>query len=142
VTRRVRQRILAVALAGMLLGACSKTTFDNTIAAGDTKPVVTTTTLPTGPISELLPVMLQAVKGLSEKVAANKGDNETASLIEHLWTAMTPEMTTSHKDLVPSFEFIVRRCRQATDRHRPADADRAYRNLQTIVDTEFPQLNS
>jgi hypothetical protein len=136
------RRLLGVALAGTLLGACSKTTFDNTIAAGDNKPSATTTTLPSGPVSELLPVMLEAVKGLSEKVSANKGDNETASLIEHLWVAMTPEMTATHKDLLPSFEFIVRRCRQATDRHRPADADRAYRNLQTIVDTEFPQLNS
>jgi hypothetical protein len=137
----VTHRILALAVVAGLLGACSKTTFDNSIAAGDTTPVVTTTTLPTGPIGELLPVMLQTVKGLSEKVAANKGDNDAASLIEHLWTAMTAEMTATHKDLVPSFEFIVRRCRQATDRHRPADADRAYRNLQTIIDTEFPQLN-
>jgi hypothetical protein len=138
----VTRRILAVAVVGMLLGGCSKTTFDNSIAAGDTTPAATTTTLPGGPVSELLPVMLQTVKGLSEKVAANKGDNEAASLIEQLWTAMTAEMTATHKGLVPSFEFIVRRCRQATDRHRPADADRAYRNLQTIVDTEFPQLNS
>jgi hypothetical protein len=138
----VTRRILAIALTGVLLVACSKTTFDNGIASGDTKPVATTTTLPAGSVDELLPVMLEAVKGLSEKVAANKGDNETASLIEHLWTAMTAEMTATHKALVPSFEFIVRRCRQATDRHRPADADRAYRNLQTIVDTEFPQLSS
>ena len=136
------RRILVVAVAGLLMGACTKTTFDNSIAAGDTTPVATTTALPSGPVSELLPVMLRAVKGLSEKVSANKGDNETASLIEQLWVAMTPEMTAKHKALVPSFEFIVRRCRQATDRHRPADADRAYRNLQTIVDTEFAQLNS
>ena len=118
----------------MLVGGCSTTTFDNTIANNDTTVASTTTLLPTGTVSELLPVMLVAVKGLSEKVAANKGDNETASLIEHIWTAIQPEVAATHKALVPDFEFIVRRCRQATDRHRPADADRAYRNLVSLVD--------
>ena len=33
-----------------------------------------------------------------------------------------------------AFEFIVRRCRQGADRHRPADADRAYRNLVELRD--------
>lgn len=118
----------------MLLGACTKTTFDSSIANNDTTAVATTTTLPTGTVAELLPVMLDALKGLSEKVAANKGDNETASLIEQIWAAIRPEITATHKELVPDFEFIVRRTRQATDRHRPADADRAYRNLVSLVD--------
>jgi hypothetical protein len=136
----VRTRILALAAGSLLFVGCSTTTFDSNIAAGNTTAVATTTTLPAGSVAELLPVMLQAVKGLSAKVAANKGDNETAALIEQLWAAMQPEITATHKNLVPDFEFIVRRCRQATDRHRPADADRAYRNLQTIVDSEFAGL--
>ena len=47
---------------------------------------------------------------------------------------MEPEIAAEHPDLVPSFEFVVRRCRAAADRSRPADADRAYRNLQSLAD--------
>ncbi len=125
-----------IALAGavvLTLSGCAST-FDASIA-NTTTTVAVTTTLPTGSVAELLPVMLTEVKALSEKVAANAGDDASATLIEQLWTAMQPEITADHKDLVPSFEFIVRRCRAAADRSRPADADRAYRNLQTIADS-------
>jgi hypothetical protein len=131
-------RFAPVALAGITVAVLASSgcasTFDASIA-NSTTTVAVTTTLPTGPVAELLPVMLAEVKGLSEKVAANAGDDASATLIEQLWTAMQPEITADHKDLVPSFEFIVRRCRAAADRRRPADADRAYRNLQTIADT-------
>ena len=122
----------------MLLGVsgCS-TSFDASIA-NTTTTVAVTTTLPTGTVAELLPVMLAEVKGLSEKVAANSGDDASATLIEQLWAAMQPEIAAEHEDLVPSFEFIVRRCRAAADRSRPADADRAYRNLQSIADDLLP----
>ncbi len=128
-----RRSVVVVSLA-LTLAGCSKTTFDSNIASGDSTVLATTTTLPKGTAAQLLPVMLDAVKGLSVKVAANKGDNETALLIEQIWTAIRPEIQATHKGLVPDFEFIVRRCRAATDRHRPADADRAYRNMVSLVD--------
>lgn len=124
----------AVTLAALTVPACSATTFDADIA-NSTTTVAVTTTVPTGSVEELLPVMLAEVKALSEKVAAKNGDDVSATYIEQLWAAMQPEIQAEHKDLVPSFEFIVRRCRAAADRTRPADADRAYRNLQTIADT-------
>jgi hypothetical protein len=126
---------LSAVLAGsMVFGACSKTTYDASLIV--TTTVVTTTTLPTGTVAELLPHMVAEVQGLSNKIATGKGDQQSASLVEHYWAAMQPEITTSHPELVDSFEFIVRRCRQGTDRHRPADADRAYKNileLQTSI---------
>jgi hypothetical protein len=124
----------AVTLAALTVPACSATTFDADIA-NSTTTVAVTTTVPTGSVEELLPVMLAEVKALSEKVAAKNGDDVSATYIEQLWAAMQPEIQAEYKDLVPSFEFIVRRCRSAADRTRPADADRAYRNLQTIADT-------
>jgi len=132
---RARAAVVSAMVAGpMLFGACSKTTYDASLIV--TTTVVTTTTLPTGTVAELLPRMVVEVGALSTKIATGKGDQQSASLIEHYWAAMQPELTTSHPELVDSFEFIVRRCRQGTDRHRPADADRAYKNileLQTSI---------
>jgi hypothetical protein len=131
--RRTPLALAGATLVVLAVSGCSST-YDSSIAE-TTTTVVVTTTLPTGSVAELLPVMLAEVKGLSEKVAANAGDDASATLIEQLWAAMKPGITAEHEDLVPSFEFIVRRCRAAADRSRPADADRAYRNLQTIADS-------
>ncbi len=129
---RVPSALLGATLALLAVSGCS-TSFDSSIA-NSTTSVAVTTTLPTGSVDDLLPLMLAEVKALSEKVAANTGDDASATLIEQLWAAMQPEIAADHEDLVPSFEFIVRRSRAAADRRRPADADRAYRNLQTIAD--------
>ncbi len=131
--RRTPLALVGATVVLLAVSGCSST-YDSTIA-NTTTTVAVTTTLPTGTVDQLLPVMLAEVKALSEKVAANQGDDASATLIEQLWAAMQPEITADHPDLVPSFEFIVRRCRAAADRSRPADADRAYRNLQTIADS-------
>lgn len=121
---------VAIALA---LGACNATTYDGSLAT-TTSAVPTTTTVPAGSVAELLPVMLDEVRLLSEKVAANSGDAVSATYIEQLWAAMSAEVQASYPDSFEDFEFVVRRCRAAADRSRPADADRAYRNLQTLAD--------
>jgi hypothetical protein len=128
------KRLLVAALAAKALSACSATTFDASLQS-TTSTVAVTTTLPSGTVAELLPRMVAEVKALSEKVAANKGDDQSATYIEQLWVAMKAEITGINADLAPSFEFIVRRCRQAADRSRPADADRAYRNIQSLADS-------
>jgi len=133
-TPRTPIALAGATLALLVASGCSATTFDESIA-NTTTTVAVSTTLPSGTVAELLPVMLAEVKGLSEKVAANQGDDEAATAIEQLWAAMRPEIESTHDDLVPAFEFVVRRCRAAADRSRPADADRAYRNLQTIADS-------
>jgi hypothetical protein len=131
VTPRAGTVALAAALA---LGACSST-YDASLATTGTTAVATTSTLPSGTVAELLPRMLAEVKGLSEQVAANEGDDATADRIEQYWEAMRAEVKAQHPELVEGFEFVGRRCRAAADRRRPADADRAYRNLSTIADT-------
>lgn len=123
---------LAAAVA-LGLGACSST-YDPSLATTATTAVATTSTLPSGTVAELLPRMLDEVKALSEKVAANEGDNASAVLIDQYWQAMRAEVEADHPDLVDGFEFVVRRCQAAADRRRPADADRAYRNLKTIAE--------
>jgi ABC-type uncharacterized transport system auxiliary subunit len=130
----VNRALFAAATLIVVLSGCSATTFDSTLET-TTSTIAPTTTVPAGTVDELLPLMVAEVKALSEKVAANKGDDRSATYIEQLWAAMKPEITSINKDLVPSFEFVVRRCRQAADRSRPADADRAYRNIQALADS-------
>ena len=127
----VRTSLLVVGV--MTLSACSATTYDSSLAT--TLPAVTTSsTIPAGTIAELLPVMVDEVEALSEKVVANSGDAVSATYIEQLWAAISAEVEATYPDLVEDFEFVVRRCRAAADRSRPADADRAYRNLQSLAD--------
>lgn len=128
-------RILAVALAGGLtLTACS-TTYDPTLSTSAETTVATSTTLPSGTVAELLPLMLAEVKALSERVAAGDGAGAAADRIEQYWNAMSDEITATAPEMVEDFEFVVRRTRAAADRKRPADADRAYRNLQSLADS-------
>ena len=131
----MNRRLRAAATAPLLalgLAACSPTTYDATAA---TTPPTTdvTTTLPTGTAAELLPLMLAEVEGLALRVMNADGDGTAANRIEALWAAVQPEIQANDPDLIPDFEFVVRRCRQAADRNRPADADRAAKNLTVLV---------
>ena len=61
-----------------------------------------------------------------------------SSLLVHymtpeLWAAIEPGIEATQPELIEVFEFVVRRCRAAADRNRPADADRAFKNLDALV---------
>ena len=126
-----RHALAAVIAAASLLGACS-TTYDASIVT-DESTTTTSSTLPTGSTTDLLARLLDEVRGLSAKVAADEGDDAAAARIEQLWAALRADVESTAPDLVPDFEFVLRRCRSAVDRHRPADADRAYKNLDLLV---------
>jgi hypothetical protein len=122
----------AAAVAALSLLTACKTTYD--ASADTTTPAAqVTTTLPTGSAADLLPVMQQEVAALTQKVAAGKGDADAASRIEALWAAIQPEIEAGWPDQVEDFEFVVRLCRDAADRNRPANADRASKNLDALV---------
>jgi hypothetical protein len=129
----MKRRLASVAMcAALALCACSPTTYD---ASASTEPAAdaTTSTLPAGTAAELLPLMLAEVQGLPLKVMNAKGDGAAATRIEQLWAAVQPEIEANRPELVPDFEFVVRRSRAAADRNRPADADRAFKNLTSLV---------
>lgn len=127
----MRRALLAIVALAVLV-ACSPTTYDS---SAETVPpaAATTTTLPTGTAAELLPLMLAEVQGLPLKVMNANGDGTAATRIEQLWAAVQPEIEANRPELVADFEFVVRRSRAAADRNRPADADRAFKNLTSLV---------
>jgi hypothetical protein len=116
-----------------LLTACSPTTYDS--AAATTQAPATTATVPTGSFEELLPQMQAEVRGLAEKVASGRGDLDAAARIEEYWAAIRADVQARWPALVEDFEFVVRLCRDAAERNRPANADRASKNLDILVTT-------
>ncbi len=78
--------------------------------------------------------MLDEVANLAQRVVDSDGDGAAATRIEQMWAAIEPAVTAEHPELVSGFDFVVRRCRDAADRNRPADADRAFKNLQSLVE--------
>lgn len=127
-----RSLALATIAAVTLLAGCS-TTYDESLATSETVATTTSSSLPVGATTDLLSRMLDEVRGLSAKVAADEGDDAAAARIEQLWEAVRDDVTATAPDMVADFEFVLRRCRSAVDRHRPADADRAFKNLDLLV---------
>ena len=126
----IRRAALAATLL-LTLAACGPTTYDS--SANTTLPPSTSSTLPAGTLQELLPRMQHEVAGLSALVTTGRGDGESATRIEQYWAALTPEVTKRWPDLVEDFNFVVRLCRDAADRRRPANADRAAKNLDALA---------
>jgi hypothetical protein len=121
----------AVAMLGVVVSACAPTTYDATLATTTTP---STTTLPTGTAAELLEAILNEVEDLGRRVAENDADTLAVERIEQLWAGIADEVTAARPDLAEDFDFVITRCRLAVDRQRPADADRAYKNLVVLVD--------
>lgn len=115
----------------LAVSACSPTTYD--ASAGTTEAPATSSTLPTGTLEELLPLMQAEVDALPALVAAGKGDGTAATRIEQYWASIRPEVLAGWPELVTDFEFVVRLCRTAADRNRPANADRASKNMEALV---------
>lgn len=130
----MRTPLLVAACALVVVTACSPTTYDSSAETVPPADATTTTTLPSGTAAELLPLMLAEVQGLPLKVMNAEGDGTAATRIEQLWAAVRPEIEANRPELVEDFEFVVRRSRAAADRNRPADADRAFKNLTSLVE--------
>lgn len=79
--------------------------------------------------------MLEEVADLSRRVVESDGDSAAATRVEAMWAAIKEPVRAARPELVSGFDFVVRRCRAAADRNRPADADRALKNLQELVES-------
>lgn len=126
-------RLQALAIAGTLLMGCTPTTYDESVVTNDDTTPPTTVLVSTDPV-EVLPQMLAEVADLARRVVEGDGDGDAADRIEQMWLGIEPTVRDERPELVSGFDFVVRRCRAAADRNRPADADRAFKNLDELVD--------
>lgn len=125
---------LGLLLSTVLLCGCAATTYDESVhtpARVDTVPAQPVSTDP----AIVIPVLLTEVGDLARRVVDNDGAGAAATRIEELWAAIEPTVRDVHPELVSGFDFVVRRCRAAADHNRPADADRALKNLQALAES-------
>jgi hypothetical protein len=124
---------IAVAVAGLsLLYGCSATTYDQTLET--TVEVATTTTLPTGSAGDLLPRLADEAASLSGVMIDGGDASAVGERIAALWDAASTEVNEQRPDLVDGFERSVALSTKAVQYKRAADADKAARNFQALID--------
>jgi len=124
-------RPLAVA-AVLLTAGCASTTYDASLAS--TSPTrSTTTTLPSGPACAVLPRMLSTAHSMSA-VISDKGDDEgVLAAVSADWKVVSAEVEAKRPELLDDFDDVLRMLGTASRFNRPADADKATKNLTTLV---------
>jgi hypothetical protein len=118
-----------------LSAGCAETTVDPTATtrASDESPV-TTVFAPTGSTTDLLDQLAEATGGLSALIIENDGQHDALVRIEALWALVEPEVAADQPDLLPGFDAVMALVRRSVERRRPADADKAYNNLTTLIE--------
>jgi hypothetical protein len=127
-------RVTAVALAAAgVLGACSST-YDASATTPPTVPETATTFTVTGSTEEVLQAMATEVGALSERLIDNDGQAAALARIEAQWAAVKPTIQEEYPKLLYGFDSAMDQVRRAVERRRPADADKASRSLQTLIE--------
>ena len=128
-------RIITVIACAVSLASCSTTIISD--LGTTTLPGPTTTTTiptPTGNISELLDQLAMSAEGLGQAIV----DGEKAiyerkrAEADAIWKVIEPQIRESGLDLVDDVKRIINFFHTATERKRPADADKAARFLALI----------
>ena len=136
-------RSLVFITSTLLLSACATTivdTADSTLAVRSTTSTIAT---PSGEIIDLLRQLSSVAEGLGQAVV--DGDTSTSkgkvAEADAIWLVLEPKIRESGIDLVDSVQSIVRLIHTATERKRPADADKALRFLPLVIEAVTPLLN-
>lgn len=94
----------------------------------------TTTTLPSGPPAELLPQLVVTLRAVSEAIIDEGDQRALLAEAEGLWSAAKPEVAATDADTAEEMEGMMDIARLAVERSRPADADKAAKFLESLVD--------
>jgi hypothetical protein len=123
----------AIALGALGLTACVDTKYDSSIPREPT--TAPTTTLPTGTAEELLPRLLTTAGTLSATISAAGDKGAVVAQIQSLWAAAQQQVSATRPELLGGFEANVAKFADAARFNRAADADKAYKNLQALIDS-------
>jgi hypothetical protein len=119
----------------MVLSSCATeiiNTIDTTVPAESTTSTIAT---PTGDIEELLAQLDSAISGLGQKIVDGDSAAYKATYAQSLaiWDVLKPQVEASGViGLDEDVRRIVELVRTATERKRPADADKAARFLSLM----------
>jgi hypothetical protein len=130
---RASQRMTAVCVATMMVTATScATTYDETRAPSTA--AATTTVLPTGTTASLLRRLADQSVALSAVMIANGDSRGAAESIAALWAGARADVVDQRPDLVEGFDDNVAKTATAVQFKRAADADKAAKNIRSLVD--------
>ena len=136
------KRLFSASLCAFALTSCATTitgSTESTIA-----PVTTTTipVAPTGSIISLLQQLIPLADGLGQAII--DGDSKVSkgkvAQADAILAAVEPLIRESKIDVLESVQRVVRLIHTATERKRPADADKALRFIPLIIDAVTPLL--
>jgi hypothetical protein len=126
--------LLAAGLVGVVgLAACNDVTYD---ASATTAPKVATSTtafVPTGSPKELLASIADEVGSLSERLVENDGQKAVLARVLAEWAAVRPTIEAQRPELLAGFDSVVAQVQRSVERRRPADADKAAKNLAVLI---------
>lgn len=133
-------RLIGFIVGCAVLVSCGATTYDKT-AESTVSPInVSTSTLPTGSVEELLPRLVDAMTLLSSFIGPNQsgrtksGKAEQLGLINGLWNAIETDLVNDDPVVAESLGRMIDLSNVAITSNRPADADKAAKFAGQVVD--------
>ena len=63
----------------------------------------------------------------------NDGQPQALVRVEAIWALVRPEVATDRPELLEGFDTVIDLVRRSVERRRPADADKAHKNLLTLI---------
>lgn len=121
----------------LLLAGCATTTTETVGATTTTTdPSATTTVFVDRPLGAVLPEMVRAALGLGDAIFdGGDADDDALAGIHRAWDGTNEAMNDIDPALFREVEHQLGLLDVAVKRKRPADADKAARNLEAVVDT-------
>jgi hypothetical protein len=135
----VRRWLRAAAAAPLaLIAVATLAACESTIAPEATSPPPGASSAETafvaeGTTAELLALLLDDSRRLSETIVDGDGDAELLARIDATWEAAAPGVEEVAPSLVDDFERAIELMHSGVTRRRPADADKASRNLEVLI---------
>ncbi len=122
----------AAAIAGPTAGCA--TTYDETLSTTATTAAATTTTVPSGSAAELLPLLRDDAASLAGEMIDEFGEpRDVVARMRAVWDVVSAEVGRARPDLVPGFDQNVALAEKAVQFKRAADADKAAKNIDALV---------
>jgi hypothetical protein len=128
------RRVLAIACCSLALASCATTIVET---SPTTTATPSTTTIPSGSTTELVAELQDRLDQLSIATFAQDKPKAKSILadIEAVWFALEPKATSEGEQFVADLTRIIDLARTSVVRNRPAEADKAARFMQLLVDS-------
>jgi len=126
--------VLSVLATAVLLTGCATTIIDT---APTTTAVAPTTTIPSGTNDQLLEQMRLTLSDISTAMSASD-KTKAKSLLANLqlaWDVLQPQIADKGEQLTQDLQRLMDLADSAVTRNRPADADKALRFMQIVIES-------